>query len=267
MIEAEKLKNYDPAKFKPGFASIKYNGIHGIFDPKTKQFYSRTPAVIQGLDKLIDQLFWAQSPLVGELTVPGVDFETGSGLLRNYNPVPEAQFKIFNNIIPGVPFHQRLKFLLDEAVAYWTPQINWELIHFVEVATIEQFDKYYEEIISGEEEGVCWIDPQHIYAPGKRRWQWMKRVPMKSIEAVIIEVCPGTKDKKYEHSLGHFVCQLANSKRFNVGIFKGQTDEWRQMIYDTRDNYIGEDIVVEFKAYSKYGVPVQPRFKAFRWDL
>ena len=133
-----------------------------------------------------------------------------------------------------------------------------------------EVDAFYKEALRKGEEGICWISPNHIYQPGKRTWDWMKLVPLKSIEAIVIDILPGTKGKKYEHSMGRMSCKATIGGKdtyFDVGIFKGQTDEWRQKVYDNKLNFLGEQIVIEFKAYSKYGKPIQPRFKAFRWDL
>ena len=267
MIKAEKLKTYEEGKFKPGYASVKRNGIHGIFDPREAGFYSRTPKTIIGLDHLVPDLMNSPYPLVGELSIPNEDFETSSGLIRSSNSTPTAIFEIFNSIVPNSTFKERydeLKTLYD---IYFKNNKCIKIEHHEPVYNIESFNLFYENQMAKGEEGVCWISPDHIYQPGKRGWNWMKRVPMRSIEATIIDILPGTVGKKYEHSMGRMVCKMANGKEFKVGIFKGQTDEWRQSIYDESEVYIGEEIVVEFKDFTKYGVPAQARYKAFRWDL
>ena len=71
--------------------------------------------------------------------------------------------------------------------------------------------------------------------------------------------------------MGYMQCQFltdsGEKKEVRVGIFKGQTDEWRQKVFDNKLEFLGEYITIEFKSYSKYGIPAQPRFKGFRWDL
>jgi ATP-dependent DNA ligase len=272
MINAEKLKDYDPKRFDKGFASVKRNGIHGIYDPAHGFIYSRTPAKIHGLEHITAELknldTVLEYPVVGEIIIPGIDFETASGRIRSYNPTPEALFHIFN-VITSEPFwkrwsnfHEQFSPLLCES-----PSIYIEPHHFMK--SHKEYDTFHDELIAAGVEGTCLIHPDHVYQPGKRTWNWMKRVPYASLEAIILDVCPGTKGKKYENSLGHFVCETLTpiKKIFNVGIFKGQTDAWRQDVFDNRESYLGEMVVVEFKNLSKYGVPVQPRFKAFRWDL
>ena len=267
MIKAEKLKDYDPAKFKPGHMSIKRNGVHGIFDPAMGIFYSRTPIEIKGLEHLMSSLEYAEYPVVGELTIPGLDFETASGKIRSFHSTPDAHFHIFNTVIPDCHFNARYSSLLDLKETYFKDSENIHIEPMYEVYNTAQFDNFYDRAIVAGEEGVCWISPEHIYAPGMRRWNWMKRVPLKSIEATIIDILPGTEGKKYEFSMGKMRCCMDDGKKFNVGIFKGQTDEWRQQIFNRRGTYIGSRITVVFKAYSKYGIPTQPRFKSFRWDL
>ena len=62
MIKAEKLKTYDPTKFKPGFASVKQNGIHGIYENGI--IYTRTPNKIYGLTHIEKALKPVSCPLV-----------------------------------------------------------------------------------------------------------------------------------------------------------------------------------------------------------
>jgi len=273
MIQAEKLKTYDEKKFKPGYASVKRNGIHAIYDPGTGHiFYSRTPKEIKGLDHLVLEANSTNVnfPLVGELTIPGEDFETASGEIRSDNPTPDAVFTVFNCIMPGLSFAQRYANLVSLEERYLSESSCLFIEEMFLVENLQSFNRFYEKNIEAGEEGVCWISPDHIYQPGKRTWDWMKRIPMKSIEVKVIKLHPGTKGKKYEHSLGALECEMANGNRVKVGIFKGQTDEWRQRIYDQRhskDTIKGKWITIEFKDYSKYGIPTQARYKAVRWDL
>lgn len=274
MLEAEKLKTYDPKKFRAGYMSVKRNGIHATFDPKLGIFYSRTPREIKGLEHLIEPLKSIPYPVVGELTIPGLDFEEASGKIRSFDSTPDAVFSIFNTIRPGIPFsirHNDLKILSYEGL-YKNPKIKIEPM--IAVDNILDFDRFYKKHVEAGEEGVCWISADHVYKPGKRTWDWMKRIPMKSIEVTVIDILPGTKGKKYENSLGKLRCGFTadsgEEKEVNVGIFKDKTDEWRQAIYNSRatdTSLIGKNITIEFKALSKYGIPTQPRYIGERWDL
>ncbi len=267
MIEAEKLKEYDPQRFYGGYASIKQNGIHGIYDPELKAIYTRTPSIVQGLEHILEELEGVSVPLVGEIIIPGVPFEEASGRIRSFQSTPEALFHIFNVIDRG-PFEKRwwqfqgtYDRFIETAFTFIEPMY--------EVKSIEEYDAFHERAIKTGAEGTCVIHHDHYYQPGKRTWQWMKRVPYRSLEAKIIDILPGTEGKKYESSLGRIVCETVEKPHriFKVGIFKEQSDQWRQLFYDDRQNFIGDTIVVEFKDLSKNGIPVQPRFKGFRWDL
>lgn len=271
MIAAEKLKDYDESKFFPGYASIKRNGIHAIYDPQYSMFYSRTPRVLIGLDLLINELNQCtfNFPLVGELIVPGVDFETCSGRIRDHKLKPEVTFNVFNCIIPNMPFIEKYEKLDSSGIFTKAENVFLEPMHFM--ASPSSFDSFFDFTVSSGEEGACLIHPDHVYQPGKRTWEWMKRVPLKTMEVEILSINPGTTDKKYESSMGYMTCgfkdKSGKEKQVDVGIFKDQTDSWRQQIYDTREQYYGQKITIEFKALSKYGIPTQPRFKSFRWDL
>lgn len=270
MIQAEKLETFKWNKFRPGYVSIKRNGIHAIFDPSLNEFYSRTPRKIYGLEHLKAKLKDIPFPVVGELVIPGEDFETASGKIRSHNSTPNAIFSIFNSIIPDTKFRDRYDQLLMLKQDKFFDLKYIKIEPMIYITQPSELDTFYRDAIKQDEEGICWISPNHIYQPGKRTWDWMKWVPLKSIEAKIIAILPGTKGKKYENSMGRMRCKASIKGKiiqFDVGIFKGQTDEWRKKIYDEAFNYIGDEVVIEFKAYSKYGIPVQPRFKAFRWDL
>lgn len=270
MIQAEKLETFKWSKFKPGYVSVKRNGIHTIYDPKINKFYSRTPREIVGLQHLVPELKDLGFPVVMETTIPGLDFETASGLIRSSNDTPTAVVSIFNSVIPGMKFEDRYHDLLNLKDKGWFDSESIKIEPMIFMKSPKEMDNFYKEQLRKGEEGICWISPSHIYQPGKRTWDWMKLVPLKSIEATIIDILPGTKGKKYEKSMGFMYCKAhigGKDTFFKVGIFKNQTDDWRQSVFNTKHDFLGEQIVVEFKAYSKYGVPTQPRFKAFRWDL
>jgi len=272
MLQAEKLKTYEPTKFRPGYASVKRNGVHSIFDPFVGP-YTRTPGPIRGVGHIIHALKSIKVPVVGELLIPGLDFEESSGRIRDHNETPEAHLYIFN-IIADKAFRDRWLYFKN---AYEIHLKDCPFIHLEPMAFIqheETFDTFFKlQTEFFKEEGVCWISPHHIYQPGKRTWNWMKRVPYKSLEAKVIDILPGTKGKKYEHSMGRMLCELYENEKheklekpiqFKVGIFKGKTDAWRQKIMDNKEDYIGRWITTEFKNYTKYGVPSQARYKSWR---
>lgn len=266
MLKAEKLKTYEPSKFKPGFMSFKHNGVHGICDPENQITYSRTPRTIQGVSHINKAMNHLAYPFIGELVVPGVDFETCNGLIRDHQEHQKIEFRIFNCFVPNVPFSSRLEYMREIHGQYFLSHPFIKFTDFYPVSTKEEFDAFYQIALDHGEEGVCLITPDHIYQPGKRGWNWMKRVPDISIEATVIDIFPGTAGKKYEDSLGAFLCKLDNGIQFKCGIFKGQTDEWRHEQWLSKEK-LGCRITVKFKSYTKYGKPYQPRYIAERWDL
>ena len=264
MIKAQKLKTYEFSKFKLGYASEKLNGIHAIWDGE--KLYSRRPKEFEGLTELTTELKRIVSPnftWVGELIIPGLHFEEMSGLIRNKQEVTGVVFNCFNCFKPSLKrsFKDYLPFLQTQKESDLFKVLNFQFI-----PSKSDFDGYYKRKIEEGAEGVCLISPNFVYKPGVRNWDWMKRVPMKSIEAKIIEILPGTKGKKFEHTLGSFVC-MTEGKTFKVGIFKGFNTAWRDDIWATRESHVGKQATIEFKDFSRYGIPVQPRFKSFRWDL
>ena len=239
MITAEKLQTYSPSKFFPGYASIKRNGIHAIFDPGLKKIYTRTPAEFKGLSHL-NCLLEGEYPWVGEVLIPGMDFETMSGKLRSFEETPEAEVHLFNIIIPEKEFSVRRIYMLqmyDYLRLYENPKVFIEPMHWV--SSHHAFEAFFKKSVSEGEEGVCLISGKHIYQPGKRTASWLKWVPVKSIEVTVVEVRAGNPGTKYARTLGRFICQMDNGKVIRVGIFKGKNDFWRDEIWADRKNVVG----------------------------
>ena len=270
MIKAQKLKDFDPSKFQPGHISIKYNGIHAIYDPEIG-LYSRTPRRLVGLSHIEDFLkehwrFSRGTRLVGELIVPGKPFQEASGLIRNLSPVPNAVYMVFNsfNLSLTHPFYDRWP-LLEK---YLVTNDSVKLVKYVGVNSLEALYKIFEtQVNTFKREGICWISPFHIYAPGKRNWDWMRLVPEKTCEAEVLDILPGTPGKKYAGSTGALLCKLPTGQKFRVGIFKGFDDTWRKRIFENKDKHIGKQAKIQYKDLSAKGVPIQPRFLEWRWDL
>jgi len=273
MFKAEKLKDFEAEKFGSGFVSEKFNGIHGTYDPQTGTMFSRTPRAIKGLSHIEEALAATAKNfyVMGEIVIPNKSFQEASGLIRSYNPTPTAQFFIFNimavNEKPGFTFKRRhlvMKTLFKSSITKSMP-IN--LIDFNPVEKLEDYDAIHQDLLNEGAEGTCWVSSSHLNAPGCRRWDWMKRIEIIEKEVKVIGINPGTEGKQYEKSLGSFHCLDENGKDFNVGIFKGQGKSWRQQVYDNKEFYIGSYITIQYKNYTTRGVPYQPRFKDFRWDL
>ncbi len=269
MLKAEKLETYKKGKFRPGYASIKHNGIHGTSDVMEGIIYSRTPKVIQGLGHILKDLAKIPFNVQGEIVVPDMHFQTASGLIRSSNDTPGALFYIFNILGKDVSrkFAERLTIHRYIHSTFYGADSPIRFVDFIKIDTEKEYDEFHIATIEAGYEGTCLIVPDHINQPGKRTWDWMKRVPYKSIEVQVISINSGTKGKKYEHSLGSFQCQMDDGKKVKVGIFKEQTDEWRQFVYDNPGKFLREFITIEYKDLSIKGIPTQPRFKAVRWDL
>jgi len=244
MQKAEKLKTYEKGKFKPGYVSVKHNGIHGTSDVREGIIYSRTPNVIQGLGHINKSLSILPFNVLGEIVVPNIHFQEASGLIRSFDDTPKALFYVFDCILKDKTFKERNEVLQMIKTAFVSPL---RIVDFIFCNTEKEYDIVHEVILKSGHEGTCLITPDHMNQPGKRTWNWMKRVPYKEMEVRITGILLGTKGKKYEKSLGAFECLTKEGKKVRVGIFKGQTDGWRQDVIDNPRKWYNTHITIIYK--------------------
>lgn len=167
--------------------------------------------------------------LDGELMVKGVDFNTGSGLLRtkwlkatnfahstseyfheewkkNKQPfeLDEQQLKVV--LYAAMPFHDMVEgkeynimsLLMQEHVRNLIPvlrdhfpEITWELSEAREVYDMVELQQLYEKARAEGHEGLVVKDPMEIYKRGKKSG-WWKMKPENEADGVIVGLNWGT---------------------------------------------------------------------------
>ena len=120
-----------------------------------------------------------------------------------------------------------------------------------------EIDKFYDEIVSQDAEGLMIRAPKIPYIP-KRTRLMLKLKPEEDAECTIINYKPG--EGKYTGSLGSFLCE-SNGKQFYVG---GMTDQIRKDYLTTHPK--GTVITYKYTFLTDDGIPRHPRYKGIPGD-
>ena len=225
---------------------VKYDGVRGnicVDNTANAKWLSRVSKTIPALEhlnnfdsrwkKLLADDRWIFPDgfmLDGELMVKGIDFNTGSGLLRtkwlkakNYQYSEYAVEREWDNPKGNVPFHlnsAELRVVLYDIIPldiiesgedYDTmtllrqehvknalptlrdhfPEISWELAETYEVYDYESLWELYEEKRAEGHEGLIVKDPQGIYKRGKKSG-WWKVKPECEADGTVVGINWGT---------------------------------------------------------------------------
>jgi DNA ligase-1 len=248
-----KLFKVNRLKF-PVFGSPKLDGVRAKF--KNGIFYSRKGHPFVGLEHVSSQLQDITHELDGELTVPGLSFQKGSGLIRSDNPTPMAQFDIFE--LPTVTDPFRVRLIMMEDLHLIGPNII-RVPHKVLYDEKEVHDYYNVCRATGYEGAV--IKPFDYEYKGTRSWNWMKMKPKDNPDLVVVGVYEGKG--KYKEQLGGVVVDF-NGKPNRVG--GGFSDKQRKLFWEKPGLIISETVEVEYMEKTDDGNMRHSRFIRIRED-
>lgn len=289
------LKTFDPKQAKyPCLAAIKKDGDRGLTAIQKLQYRSGRKVI--GLNHIEEALVGFDHEFDGELTVPGCDFDTGSGLIRNDSPVTNAEYHIFD--VPSVPGTKNHRYNALKVLEKKFPSFI-KVIEHRRINNAGELKNFYEEALELGEEGIVIYDPDSLYED-KRSYDWTRLVPIKSADCPVVGFFEGKG--KHEESLGGIVVDYKGHKvkvgtGFSEKVLKAQLKQllnpidkklltldskklegykvthvspiWqriRQFIWDNKDQFKGVVAELEFKEETKAGSMRQPRFKHWRWD-
>ena len=317
-VESAVKKALDEAGYL--IVDVKYDGVRGnicVDNTANAQWLSRVskpiPALehLNGLDKRWQQLlnddrciFPDGFMLDGELMVKGVDFNTGSGLLRtkwlkdkNYPYSTYAVEREWDNPKGKVPFHlnsAELRVVLYDIVPldiiesgddYDTmtllrqehvknalpilrdhfPEISWELAETYEVYDYESLWELYEEKRAEGHEGLIVKDPQGIYKRGKKSG-WYKMKPSEEADGIIQGVNWGTPGLANEGKVIGFNVLLETGRTVDANnISQALIDEFTANVKEHGDDfYTGWQCQVKYMEETSDGSLRHPSFFCFR---
>lgn len=239
--------------------------------------------------------------LDGELMVKGVDFNTGSGLLRTKllkkknsefdingyceRPIKGALFELDPKNLRVVlyavlPLHivesgedyELMNLLMQEHVksalpvlSEHFPEIQWELAESQEVYDMDELHSVYRQKREEGHEGLIVKDPQGIYKRGKKSG-WWKLKPEEEADGIIQGIVWGTEGLANEGKVIGFEVLLESGRVVNAcNISQALMDEFTKEVNDHGDDtFDGWACQIKYMEETPDGSLRHPSFEMFR---
>ena len=282
-VESAVKKALDEAGYL--IVDVKYDGVRGnicVDNTANAQWLSRVSKPIPALEhlnnfdsrwqKLLSDDRWIFPDgfmLDGELMVKGVDFNTGSGLLRtkyiksknydfhngdwdlkdkkaSFHLDPEHLKVVLYDIVPldiieSGEDYDTMTLLRQEHVKNALPtlrdhfpEISWELAETYEVYDYESLWELYEEKRAEGHEGLIVKDPQGIYKRGKKSG-WWKMKPECEADGTVVGLNWGTPGLANEGKVIGFEVLLESGRVVSANnISQALMDEFTKAVFDYR---------------------------------
>lgn len=279
-------KTFDPEKATyPLIAAVKKDGTRA----RAVDFKLQTRAghVLNGFDHIETQLELYGFEKDGELMIPGNEFDTASGLIRNTEPVPNAVLWLFDCPSANGNKLERYKFMK----AHIKETDHLKIIPHYIIKSYEHLLNFYKWALGQGEEGLVVYTIDHEYRDA-RSTDWCRMVPHKKAECKVVGFEEGKG--KLKGSLGKIVVEfpVEDGKIVKVKVGTGFVEKpWdelkgaaltkamekygnkesyeasrRSFIWENRKHFKGRLAQLEYKEKTKAGSMRQPRFKGWRTD-
>lgn len=298
-VESSIKKALDNAGYL--IADIKYDGVRGnicVDNTANSCWLSRVSKTIPALEHLNgfdvrwkrllsdDRCFYKDGLMLdGELMVKGVDFNTGSGLLRTkWLNKKNMQFDVggpyesWDASMKGLPFvldpnlltvklyailplhivesgedHDVMTLLMQEHVKNmlpllqeYFPEIEWQAAESYEVYDMVELQQLYEKKREEGHEGLIVKDPMCIYKRGKKSG-WWKMKPENEADGIIQGLVWGTKGLANEGKVIGFEVLLESGRVVNAtNISRALMDEFTEAVK--------EATLSQWGLFSPYGI-------------
>jgi len=194
----------------------------------------------------------------GEIIVPDVDFETGAGAIRSYEPTPDAVFMIFD--LPIIPEPFRLRYAYYMSLCHAHRDFPYEPVFHETIFNFSQLQDRFERVIERGLEGLVFKDPESFYSAGYTSL-WLKMKRSDTIDLLVVDMYAGKG--KYTGMLGGVICQIGPR---TVRVGGGFTDEDRKYYWNFPSRIIGKIIEVSFQEKTNKGSLCHPNFEYLRYD-
>lgn len=256
-MKAERYTKGDFYKYGPMYMSLKVDCIRGLLRSGT--IYSSGGKVIQGVQHIVKTLP-ISIDLDMELTIPGKDFNTASGLIRSSKNNPDVLAMVFDTP-EQVPFKERYEYLSSIFNNPRQPLYpGWKLLKHILAKDEEDIYNRFDKALNSGYEGLVNKTAGHLYQL-KRSKDWLKLKNEDTIDAPIVGFKRGTG--KYENTLGAVTIRLDNGVLVDVS---GFPDDKKHEIWNNKDKYLNHYIEVDYHERTPDGSLRHPRYKRDRWD-
>lgn len=241
----------------PLYMSVKIDCIRGLLRNGT--IYSTGGKVITGVQHLTEGLP-SSLELDGELTIPGKDFNSASGLLRSKHDCPTVVFNIFDVPSSGQRFDARLQYMEYLKETLFQGRENIKVIKH-SLATKEETIMYqFGRVLSAGYEGLVCKTPDHFYQL-ERSKDWLKVKAEDPEDGIIVGFNRGTG--KNADTFSTISVQRPNGVIVKVG---GLKESMMAYIKKNEDKLIGKCISYKYHEETPDGSLRHPRFFRERWD-
>ena len=193
-------------------------------------------------------------PLDGELYLHGKDLNQILSAVKKTNELtPDIEFHVFDVVIPGAPYHERLKYLQSESFQRLLEENPWvKVVKQVKTHKNKQvIDSIHDDFVREGYEGIMLRDPAAPYARDERNPSLMKYKKFEDQEFTIKDI---VEDKE-----GSAVLILNN--HLGGPEFRARpmgTDQFRRLLVAQKAKYIGQQATVKYQAITEYQVPQFP---------
>lgn len=244
----------------PCFGSPKFDGVRG--DYKQGKFYTRNGHEIVGLKHLQEEMEEIETEVDGELTIPGVNFDKGSGQIRSMSPSPNAHFHLID--LPEVDEYFTSRLLYMDDMTAGRPHVA-KILHR-QLNNLDEVYDFYALCRKAGYEGAV-IKPFEYRYQRKRSFDWMKMKPgmefdIKEADLLVTGIYEG-KDK-YAGMMGGVE---VNFKDKTTRVGGGWSDAQRELYWCEPERVMGKVIEVHYMEESSKGKLRHARFVRFRDDL
>ena len=229
----------------PCFISPKLDGVRAFRSPNGMMFRSGHP-----IFGAVHIRRYVSNGTDGEMLIPGMPFAESAGLIRSHANTPEAHFYVFDNANDPNIFRDRYYRL--KHTQYISDKVH--VINHTKVYSKAEIFDYHNSYLAAGFEGSVLKTLNHTYR-GMKDWNWMRIVPVKSVDLKVIGVYEGTG--KYTGMMGGIECQ-GEGVYCKVGT--GFDDKQRKDYWEIPGRIVGWTVRVKYKNKTKDGSLRQPSF-------
>lgn len=225
------------------------------------QHITRHPDVIE---------FFEENPeiiLDGEVYVHGLSLQTISGLVRLeidvYDKCEKLEYWVYDIVDPKMKFSDRLDVLEDVVTpAFENSDAKIVMVEHVPCEGWLQIKALHDKYVAEGFEGVVIRNPDKPYGVNKRTNDMLKIKNYKDETFKVVGYELGLRGSEDMT----FVCELPDKRTFKASPLgdRETKEEYVKNFEEKYKNHLGD---CKFFNYSNDGVPCQPKFIAWRFDL
>lgn len=291
LAERDSLHNWSDKVRFPLYATPKLDGIRCVVSggkAVSRTFKDIPNRYIRGLLS-VPELEGIDGELtVGPLSADNVFNQTTSGVMSQKGE-PLFEYHVFDDFMePSLPYNERQVRLAERILEVCTQFPFLRAVEATRIETFEGLEAYEDAVLGLGFEGVITRSPTGLYKFGRssKNHQGMLKLKrftdaeaevigfeelMRNTNADMRDAFGRTKRSKAQAglvpggTLGKLQARdLTTGVEFQIGMFKGLTNEDKQEIWDNRDAYLGKLVKYQHLAHGAIDKPRHSKFLGWR---